>query len=362
MTCCLYWNSDASWKYFGSTSPTNISKRYQSPVQGSSWLDCTFIAALSSVTWINPKFFKDVSTQNPPYRYFFWDEGTATKVEVQINSNLLVVNPGSTSFCGAVSSQFASTKEVWPALYEKAYAKFCLYKKNPGKMSTDNLKDPAYWPLFNAAGEYNDWYNPCSLTDVQWGGNPVTVMARLTGCTAQPRIMYEKDTDGCPDRTQPNFPDIYDYIRTNFCMEADATNKTRNAMAAWTYIDEVCVNSKRFIPNDCHYTLNGIQKNHCYSILGVFDAEGINYIVLRDPCGIDPLNANIIPKKYTGSTNWQYGNKFFTLCNSQISFGLITQIGTPANPTVSLSFGDGIFALKASEFGNYFEGFGWVQS
>jgi hypothetical protein len=363
MTCCQN-RETLAWDFFKYTTLAEISKRYKSPVQGI-WCNCTFTAALSSISWVHPKFNRDMSTLNPPFQYFFWDESNSTKIEVQIEPWVFVRNVGDTppSFCGGKSSN--SVTELWSSLYEKAYAKFCLYKKDPVKMSQNNLKDPAFWPLYNAAGQYDNWYNPCSLTCTEWGGNPVTVMVRLTGCSAITKRMYPIDGDGFPDRTQPVY-DIFNSVN-GFCQAAGGLNKTKCAMAAYTYIAEEgpisgTNQSKRYIPADCHYTDNGIRANHSYSILGVF-VDDTNYIVLRDTSGIDPSDTGLLNKIYTGLKQWQYGNKFFPLSDTPVTkpIGLVEEFGTPMSPRVTLSSGDGIFALKASEFGNYFEGIGWLQ-
>jgi hypothetical protein len=340
------WKNDASWKYFGSTDVVN--QRYQSPLQGSHWCNCTFLAALSSMTWVNPNVIQDQGTG--PYQFSFYDGGAW--VVVKVNSDLLVsdLTASPPSFCGAKSALFSlANGEIWPAIYEKAYAKFCLYKKN--LITQASLTDP----------KTSCWgsNNPCTLTDVDWGGNPVTVLARLAGCTSYPQPMYTYDSDGCPDLTKPNFPDIYTYLRTNFCSASGGLYKTQYPMAAWTFSDEACVNGKRYIPNSCHYSLNGIQKNHSYSILGVFAANSVNYLVLRDPCGIDPSDPAITPKLCPASTVWQYGNKFFVICPATGTMS--SGIGNPATIKVPFPTGKGIFALRASEFGNYFEGFGWIR-
>ena len=77
--------------------------------------------------------------------------------------------------CGAGSS---NVNEIWPALYEKAYAKFMMYKAqipsheklnaagNPSPLQIGDLANPAMDPNF---GEVQN------LTQVQWGGNAAWV-------------------------------------------------------------------------------------------------------------------------------------------------------------------------------------------
>ncbi len=370
MSYCEKTLKGGNWIYFSSDRPD-----FSSPVQGI-WCNCTFIAGLISVCWVNPRFFPKLADPSTAvsYQYYFWDETTSSKIEVQITPSLCVIDPAAfpPSFCGAKCSQFSTSNEVWPGLNEKAYAKFCLYKKGV-ITSLNNLKDPAFWPR-DAAGNL---ISPCTLTDVEWGGNPVITMVRITGCSAISYLLFSKNANGFPNRDSPTklyysgcnktgTTDFYSFLKYCFC--SVSSYKTSRPMVAWTYgaeegIDPTTRQTVRYIPSDCHYTANGIQANHSYSILGMFEpGDGNQYIVLRDPCGIDPSDSGIKAKLYspaTGEKIWAPVNKYFKLCNQEI-YPTGTIAGIPARYSIYLSAQDGIFGLLTSEFAKYFEGIGWL--
>jgi hypothetical protein len=352
MTCCQNWKTDASWIYFGSGSAD-----FRNPVQGGNWDDCTFLAALTSMAWTNPASIA-VQDAQKTLTYIFYDGGTIT---ASINNNLLVVDPAATPlcFCGAKSNLFDSKKEVWPALYEKAYAKYRFYKK--GLISTGDLNIATKWPL-DASGNP---VSPCTLTCDEWGGNPVTVLGILTGCQTQVQRIYQKDGNGMPIRTSPydlycaalmstykdsGYADgsyIWQFIKNCFCSTVGWVNKTKKPMVAWTY------KNNSYLPSGKSFSPTGIRENHSYAILGTFTYNKKYYVVLRDPYCLDPSSATI--SLATGI--YQYFNGTADFCPK----GVGGFIESPGNKT-SLSFGDqdGVFGLEAYELKTYFEGFGWI--
>ena len=93
-----------------------------------------------------------------------------------------------------------------------------------------------------------------------------------------------------------------------------------------------------------------IAANHCYSILGVYQNAGNNYVVLRNPWGYsDPTS----PALTLGPGPWIYVNRLFdTSGNPDHRFRTVT---------FDFTLADGIFALEASQFASYFYGFGFVH-
>ena len=135
-------------------------------MQGESFSNCPLIAALASIAWVNRMFI--VNNMYGPdahgnYTFTFWDYGVGVHNPLTVNSQMGGVhlngvinpvdgggnptgvrtivpvspqvlldaagnfsdpNPGGT-FYGAGSS---NANEVWPALFERAYAKFCYYE------------------------------------------------------------------------------------------------------------------------------------------------------------------------------------------------------------------------------------------
>jgi len=366
MTCCEDKVTGTDWKFLVNRPD------FRNPVQGV-WNNCTFVAALTSICWVNPKFIKKLT--DPPvdsYTITLHEEITGNRPAVSIKPSLCVVdhNASPLSFCGSKHNQFYTTKEVWPAMYEKAYAKFCFYKKNKTLVPYEKLSDPKFWPI-DANGNF---ISPCSLSHEEWGGDPVTAMLRISGCSAFSNYCFTPDKEGFPKRDSPtkwNYPnppctctgttDIGNFLKT--CLSS--RGKTTRPTAAWTYPKEKGLNSDgvevRYVPDGCTYSLSGIQKNHSYSILGIHEpGDGKQYIVLRNPCGVDPSDSDILAKIYTGNTAWTPDNSYYKFCTRGIN-PTADGPGLPGAYTISLSDQDGVFGLLASEFTNYFQGFGWLQ-
>ena len=201
------------------------------PVQGA-LADCYHIAAQSSVAWArtyaiaqrtratgtNQQSFVDLIR--------FYDDGQVNNIEV---SERIPMTTGSNpSFIYARSSEQG---EIWPAIYEKAYAKW------KGSTSGDR---PDYSVL-----NY---------------GDPVLACAQLTGL----RKYYYSNPSLSTDV-------IWTRIREN-CM----SQKTFNPMVARTYGSS---------NEDVDYNNTNIVANHAYSLIGWHTASGKRYVVLRNPWG-----------------------------------------------------------------------------
>ena len=209
------------------------------PVQGALG-DCYFIAALASVAWARPYVIAQRTRATGTTQQQFVDliefyEGTkATKVEVR--ELLPLVSPSNT-FIYARSSEAG---EIWPAVYEKAYAKWRTH---------DTGDTPNYAPLA--------------------GGDPVGAMAQLTGLT--PRYQGNSALSA---------HDIWQKVRAH-CI----SYKTFDPMVAWTY---------GTAPSpEINYNTAHLAANHAYSILGWQYANNQEYIVLRNPWGTYEATLNV---------------------------------------------------------------------
>lgn len=152
-------------------------------------------------------------------------------------------SPGNT-FIYARSSEIG---EIWPAVYEKAYAKWRT------KGATDQ---PDYAPLA--------------------GGDPVGALASLTGLSPH----YE----GTSARSGH---DIWQLVRKN-CL----SKKTFNPMVCWTYGSAPSP--------DVNYNNAHLVANHAYTVLGWEYADGTEYIVVRNPWGSYEATLNVIG----GQADW----------------------------------------------------------
>ena len=157
-------------------------------------------------------------------------------------------------------------------------------------------------------------------------------------------------------------PDCYSFIKNcigyNPCLIGTGSYngcRTRFASAAWTYVDEASANANNTTGIPVVYSPQNnpgfsIAANHCYSILGVYQNAGNNYVVLRNPWGYsDPTS----PALTLGPGPWIYVNRLFDTSGNP----------TTGSGTVTFDFtlADGIFALEASQFASYFYGFGFVH-
>jgi hypothetical protein len=201
------------------------------PIQGALG-DCYFIAALSSVAWARPYVIaqrnRATGTGQPQFvdMIEYYSNSAWKKVEV---TELLPMNSPGNLYIYARSSEAG---EIWPAVYEKAYAKW-------------RTNDPGDMPN----------YNPLA------GGDPVGAMQQLTGLS--PTYI---GTSGLSAH------DIWQKVRAN-----SISMKTFNPMVAWTYGTSPSP--------DVNYNNAHLVANHAYSILGWNYLNNAEYIILRNPWG-----------------------------------------------------------------------------
>lgn len=201
------------------------------PVQGA-LADCYFIAALSAVAWARPYVIAQrtratgVNQQQFVDTIEFYKDTHREMVDV---TELLPLQSPANSYIYARSSE---TGEIWPAIYEKAYAKWCT-------SDTDDQPD----------------YDPIAY------GDPVGALSQLTGLT--PYYQWNADLSD---------HDIWQRIRAN-----SISRKTYNPMVAWTH-------SSAPSP-EIDYNNAQLVANHAYSILGWGYVKNQEYIILRNPWG-----------------------------------------------------------------------------
>lgn len=202
---------------------------YSDPVQGVLG-DCYLIAALCAVAWARPNFiFHRERTTGPGQEQFvdpidFYSGGTKT-IEV---TELMPVLKSTHAWIYARSSE---SGEIWPAVFEKAYAK---WKTNEPTDEPD--------------------YNPIA------GGWPVQATTELTNLIGTTKTCADLFAD-----------DIWTSVRSN-----SLSYRTINPMTAWTFCQT---------PSPVDYNGTGIYAYHAYTILGWAYVNNIKYIVLRNPWG-----------------------------------------------------------------------------
>ncbi|MCK6528725.1 C2 family cysteine protease [Myxococcota bacterium] len=200
------------------------------PVQGALG-DCYFIAALSAVAWARPYVIAQRTRATAHANADFFDRvdfhsgGAVVSVEVTENVPLVA---GTRGWYYARSSEAG---EIWPAVYEKAFAKW----KTNG--SSDR---PDFAPIA--------------------GGWPVRSCEELTGLAGTTRTTSDHSAD-----------DIWSMVRSN-----SLSYRTFNPMVAWTYCRK---------DPPVTYAGSGLVGYHAYTVLGWAYVGGEKQIVLRNPWG-----------------------------------------------------------------------------
>jgi calpain family cysteine protease len=208
------------------------------PVQGAVG-DCYLIAALASIAWARPYIIANRTRATGTTQQAFVDmveihESGQTK-QIEVTEKLPLNSPGNTY----IYCRSSETGEIWPAVYEKAYAKW-------------RTKDASDTPNINAIA----------------GGDPVAALAQITGLT--PYYF------SCPSMTAEA---IWQKVREN-----SISRKTFNPMVAWTYCSP---------PAGVNYSDAHLAGCHAYSILGWLYNNGKEYVVLRNPWGFFEATLNV---------------------------------------------------------------------
>jgi len=214
----------------------NETTEFHDAIQGAV-ANCYYIAALASVAWAMPYQIKHMTRATGRnqqqftnlIRFYKPDSNGQIDKEIEVTDAVPLRSNG--SFIYARSSEAG---EIWPAIYEKAFA----------KLETGTNGDR---PDITATG---------------WG-DCVFATAQLTGGK---RHYY-----GSSDRSAN---DLYNLVRQN-----SRGKRTFNPMTCWTY------SSGSASDQGINYSDANLVASHCYSILGWHYKNGQKYIVLRNPWG-----------------------------------------------------------------------------
>jgi hypothetical protein len=215
---------------------------YNNPVQGAvgnSWL----IAAIFALSWADPYAIvhrtratgkgKDQVTPIQLHSKGGRNDGRSETVKV---SDEVLVNNSNNSPVYCRSSDAA---DLYPALYEKAFAKW---------ISRDSSDHP-------------------DITQTA-GGDPVKAMAQMNNRTPHYYLTSSHDA-----------AELFGVVRAN-CLNS----KTINPMTAWTHGSHEM------------YQGSNLVGNHAYTVLGWARQGGKQYIVLRNPWGVtEPTGLNTYP-------------------------------------------------------------------
>ncbi len=206
------------------------------PIQGFVG-DCYFIAAMSSVAWAMPFVIADrnraTGMNNEQFTHQIDFHGSGGVESVEVTDRILLTGGGFTQFCRSKEDG-----EIWPAVYEKAYAKW-------------RLGEPSDFPAIpNIAG-----------------GDPSMACAALTGL-ADYRNWHDSYTAS----------DILQLVQNH-----SSSGRTTTPMVSWTHGSGEAA--------DVAYRDANVVAGHAYSVLGWM--RRTEYFVDHlDPSDIIP---NVIP-------------------------------------------------------------------
>ncbi|CZR68435.1 uncharacterized protein PAC_18334 [Phialocephala subalpina] len=216
---------------------------YNDPVQGAvgnSWL----IAAIFAVHWADPYAIvhgnraSDTSDTKRVLAIELHSKGgsnDAPTETVKVNYDIAVNNSSNL----VVYCRSSDTGEMWPSLYEKAFAKWIT------RTSSDH-------PDITQTGS----------------GDPVKAMAQINDKTPHYYFTSSRSAN-----------DLQGLVRAN-CMNF----RTINPMTAWTQA------------SDGMYKGSNIVANHAYTVLGWASQGGKQYIILRNPWGVtEPAGLTTYP-------------------------------------------------------------------
>ncbi len=222
------------------------------PIQGAV-ANCYLIAAMASVAWARPYMVSHLTRATGQsqqqftdmIRFYDIDHGNG-EYDIEVTEATIVSSgSGMPIYCRS-----SEPGEIWPAVYEKAFAK---------------------WKT-GISGDHPD------ITATAWG-DCVRASAELTSLT---RHYY--------DTASRSADELWNIVRAN-----SLSYKTFNPMTAATY------GSGDASPDHVNYADANLVAAHCYSVLGWAYENGQKYIVLRNPWGSTEATKNIL-----GGTAWFY--------------------------------------------------------
>jgi len=224
--------TNASWQDKGDFF--NEAAEFFDPVQGAV-ANCYYIAALSAMAWASPYKLAHLSRATGQgqqqftnlVKFYKPDSNGQIDKEIEVTDTV----PVSTATGNFIYCRSSEAGEIWPAVYEKAFA----------KLKTGTTTDH---PDITATG----WGDCVYATSQLNGGN---------------RYYYGNNSMSADD--------IWDLVRSN-----SLSRRTFNPMTCWTY---------GTAPDGLSYSDANIVGSHCYTVLGWDYHCNKKYLILRNPWG-----------------------------------------------------------------------------
>jgi len=314
----------------------NFGIEFNDPVQGCV-ADCWFIASLCSVAWAETNAYPrclskanqypvldfhppDDQSVVPPKIYWPYPAEIKTTAEFYTDKA-----SGKKPYYTRTNTtmQLAGYYECWPGYYEKCYAGYWQKNRIPDIPGTPNKfsenDDPDYAVLNFKTPDF--------------------AMRDLTGKVTTIKYTLDYIRAGNGPAT------IITDIRKTPCGGVALANgifiPTKKPVTAYTYFSGDTVPPEANSPVRVVYDSPGMPANHAFSILGLYQYAGIQYVVLRNPWGLTSYPAD-----------------FNADCQQYLSTTLAT---IPKAAYIRDLAYEGIFTLQSSCFMRYFEAFIWTN-
>lgn len=312
------------------------------PVQGSA-PDCWFVAALSSIAWQDSTPLETCKPGSDEQLYFYDENATYGNdfLEQPLWQDLPLKAPNDPA--GAKSG--GNYVETYPAQYELGMAKFTNTALYPQR------EDP----------------NICSMPpgDPQWALMAITLTDPwIAPIRVNLNIEHSLDDKIARFENEVTNPAAYRLFEAANLNHAGFSHQTQYPAVAWTYcsgdpeITQLNPPEGFCLPNQIAPRNSGVKydneilvANHSYSLLGICTDNDVKYVVVRNPYGLNSeipttLNVTLL------STSLQL--------DPEDAPGTVVPICPPKASGAGTTIYKGVFALKLSDFANYFSGFGWV--
>ena len=302
--------------------------------------DCYFLSALCSVAFVDSfriknttemryKYIDGALEETPWHRIDFyvpekpveegitwWQDKKKTVQSIVVSEEILVSSSSGRNYgaCGPkelvkkTSSNKAEADACWPAVYEKAYAKFL-------------------------EGTSNDYPDMSKSSHIWCGYSRDTLKQILHTEEVEAKMLKFLSIDEvlqiCQDAyCHPTCASIYEYIRIN------SKKKESHYSEAGT---------------KSYYEENlGLFIGHEYSLLDCTVIDGTTYVVLRNPHGSNLQSLKKNPKIYHGNWGYDYGAHW----DSKYKGSTYRYKGLSGNDDPNAS--NGIFLLEINEFKRVF--------
>ena len=326
---------------FKKSVASNIKDIFDEAMQGIC-PNCYFIAALYSRAWCNyPAFPPTPPACTNGYNITFYDNNNSGAAVTKCSTRRFPLDTNKQPAC----IQMTTDWELWPALYEKAYAMFLNRPPSnlPGANGTvtdpdltNNNNLPAtdskkLWPAGDALlSLYHITKMKCDFTASNTLGRPTAFLMA--------------------DLSKFGFASWYEALKIDLtAANSDLlkSQKTLYPTVAWTHPSRPACSDTVFGAGKNPYGNDLIVPKHSYSVLGALTKDSKTYIVLRNPWG----------PNYVGDPSGIITG--FLATNSTYTPATGIPLALSRKPDGITT--DGIFALESSAFTCCFKGFGWVQ-